>query len=161
MTSVDPGHIMQNAAGFAVSRVLLSAVGLGFFTRLADGPMTFDEIINEYDLQRRPAMDFLDLLVSVDLLGRDADGEAARYHNTQATAAFLDRNQPGYIGGIIELWDKRNYRYWENLTEALKTGKPQNEIKNAEAPLFETLYSDPARLEAFMDAMNGASIPLP
>lgn len=154
----SPDYIMQVANGYGVSKALLSAVGLGLYTRLADGPMTLAQIIDEFGLQTRPAMDFLDLLVSVDLLARDGDGEQARYQNTEDTAAFLDRNQPGYIGGIIELWEQRNFRFWADLTEALKTGKPQSEAKHSGASFFETLYSDPARLEAFMSAMNGASI---
>jgi len=158
MTGPDPDHILRIASGYGVSKAFLSAVGFGFYTRLADGPMTLDEVMSEYGLQRRPAMDFLDLLVSVDLLGREGDGERARYHNTEATAAFLDRNKPGYIGGIIELWNQRNYRFWADITEAIQTGKAQNETKHAGTPFFETLYSEPARLEAFMEAMNGSSI---
>lgn len=158
MMAPNPDHIMRIASGYGVSKALLSAVGLGLYTRLADGSMTLDEVMSEYGLLRRPAKDFLDLLVSVDLLGREGDGEDARYRNTEATAAFLNRNKPGYIGGIIELWDRRNYRFWADITEALQTGKPQNETKHADTPFFETLYSEPARLEAFMEAMNGSSI---
>lgn len=158
MTAPNPNHIMQVASGYGVSRALLSAVGLGLYTRLADGPMTLDEISAEFRLLRRPAMDFLDLLVSVDLLSREGDGAGARYHNTEDTAVLLDRNKPGYIGGIIELWDRRNYRFWADITEAIRTGKAQNETKHTETSFFETLYSEPARLEAFMEAMNGSSI---
>ena len=93
--------------------------------------MTLEEIMREYGFLRRPAMDFLDLLVSVNLLGREGDGLGARYQNTEETAAFLDRNKSTYIGGIIEIWDKRNYRYWADITEGFKTGKPQNETKEA------------------------------
>jgi O-methyltransferase domain/Dimerisation domain len=158
MTAPDPTHIMQAASGFGVAKALQSAVGLGLYTRLADGPMTLDAIMGAYGLRRRPAMDFLDLLVSVDLLGRDGDGEGALYRNTDATAAYLDRNQPGYIGGVLELWDRRNYRFWADLTEALRTSRAQSETKGAGTPFFETLYADPARLEAFIDAMTGASM---
>ncbi len=158
MTAAGPDHIMRVAAGFGLSKALLSAVGLGLYTRLAQSPMTLDEIVSEYNLQQRPAMDFLDLLVSVDLLERDGDGPAATYRNTPSTAMFLDRNQPGYIGGILELWENRNYRFWADLTEALRTGEAQNEIKHSGKGFFETLYAKPARLEAFMEAMNGASI---
>jgi O-methyltransferase/methyltransferase family protein len=149
---------MQTAAGYGISRSLLTAVGLGLYSRLAKGPMTLDEIMGEFGLQHRPAIDFLDLLVSVDLLGRDGDGTGAYYRNTEATAHYLDKAQPSYIGGILELWDKRNYRFWADFTEALKTGKAQNETKHEDTSFFETLYADPKRLEAFMEAMNGASI---
>ena len=73
MSSPDPAAIMRVASGYAVSRMLLAAVGMGLYTRLADGPMTLMDVVREYGLLRRPAMDFLDLLVSVDRLGRDGD----------------------------------------------------------------------------------------
>jgi hypothetical protein len=49
------------------------------------------------------------------------------------------------------------YGFWGSLTEALRTGEPQNESKNGEN-LFDALYSDPARLEAFLKAMSGISV---
>ena len=52
----------------------------------------------------------------------------------------------------------RLYRFWGDLTEALKTGEPQNEVKHTGTPMFEELYSDPARLEQFMQAMAGISL---
>lgn len=158
MPTPNPNYIMEVASGYGVSRALLSAVGLGLYTRLADGPLTLEEIMAEFGLVRRPAMDFLDLLVSVDLLGRDGDGAGARYHNTEATAAFLDQNQPGYIGGIIDNWDRRNYRFWADILEGIRTGKAQNETKHSKTSFFEELYSEPAKLKAFMEAMNGSSI---
>jgi hypothetical protein len=158
MIAPDPSRIMRIASGYSVSKALLSAVGLGLYTRLAAGPMTLSEIIDAFGLKARPTRDFLDLLVSVDLLERDGDGADARYRNTPATALYLDRSRPEYIGGIIEIWEQRNYRFWADLTEGLRTGKPQNETKYAGTPFFETMYADPAQLEAFMNAMNGASI---
>ncbi len=52
----------------------------------------------------------------------------------------------------------RLYGFWGDLTEALQTGKPQNEIKQTGRAMFEELYADPARLEQFMDAMSGISM---
>ena len=52
----------------------------------------------------------------------------------------------------------RLYRFWGDLTEALRTGQPQNEVKYTGKPMFDELYSDPARLEQFMNAMTGASM---
>ncbi|MEM8956905.1 MAG: methyltransferase [Pseudomonadota bacterium] len=153
-----PAHIMAAASGYGLSRALLSAVDLGLYSRLAQGPMTAGEICTEYGFLQRPGVDFLDLLVSGGLLARTGDGAAARYLNTPDTAAFLDRSQPEYIGGIIELWAKRNFGFWNDLTEAMQTGRAQNETKDGGAPFFETLYSDPQRLEAFMNAMRGSSI---
>ncbi len=41
----------------------------------------------------------------------------------------------------------RLYPFWSDLDEALRTGKPQNELKHTGKSLFEELYADPARLE--------------
>ncbi len=157
-TKPNPTHIMSIASGYGVSKALLSAVGLGLYTRFAVGPMTLVEIVAEFGLELRPSRDFLDLLVSADLLNRSGDGLEALYSNTLATAHFLDRSQPEYIGGLIEIWERRDYRYWADLTEALRTGKPQNEAKHAGTSFFEAMNADPVQLEAFMNAMNGSSI---
>jgi hypothetical protein len=157
MADLDPGGIMEIATGYWRSKVLLSAVGLGLFTKLADAPLSRAEIERALGLQPRPAADFLDGLVAMGLLARQGDGEGARYANTPESAHFLDRRSPAYLGGILELWEARNFRFWADLTEALRTGQAQNETRHSGRPFFETLYEDPARLEAFMDAMTGAS----
>jgi hypothetical protein len=51
----------------------------------------------------------------------------------------------------------RLYPFWADLTEGLRSGSPQNEVKRDGKPLFEELYSDPDRLEQFMQAMAGIS----
>src|SRR5207247_6581237 len=85
------------------------------------------------------------------------DGPAARYRNTPETAAFLDRGSPRYVGGFLEMANARLYPFWGDLSEALRTGKPQNEIKRTGTSMFEELYREPQRLEQFMDAMSGIS----
>ena len=152
---VTPAHIMQIGMGFWASKTLLSAVELGLFAELARGPLTGKEIETAVGMHPRATYDFLDALVALGLLERDGIGREARYSNTPETAHFLDRNGPLYVGGILEMANARLYPFWADLTEALKTGKPQNEIKHSGKPMFDELYSDPARLEQFMDAMSG------
>ena len=76
--------------------------------------------------------------------------EGDHYANTPETDLFLDRKKPSYIGGILEMANQRLYPFWGHLTEALRTGLPQNEIKSGGPGLFETLYADPARLKQFL-----------
>ena len=151
--NLTPEGILQLGFGFWGSKTLLSAVELGVFTALAEGPKPLPELIAEFGLHPRSAVDFFDALVALGMLDRDDNG----YANTPATAAFLDRNSPAYIGGMLEMANARLYPFWGNLTEALKTGEPQNEIKGGE-DLFEALYTDPAALEQFLKAMSGISV---
>jgi hypothetical protein len=157
MPERDPSHIMQVGMGFFASKTLLSAVELGLFTTLAKGPLTGAEIAAALGLNARAIPDFPDALVSVGLLDRAGDGPDARYANTPDTAIFLDRASPAYMGGILEMANARLYPFWADLTEALKTGAPQNEVKHTGESMFAKLYEVPERLEQFMNAMAGVS----
>ncbi len=152
-TSVSPEKIIQLGFAFWGSKTLLSAIGMGLFTELGDQPLTLEEISKRLRLHPRSARDFLDALVSLGMLERDN----GRYANTSTTAAFLDRRQPQYIGGMLEMCDKRLYGYWGNLTEGLRSGAPQNEAKTG-GDLFEQIYKDQASLKHFLQAMTGLSL---
>jgi hypothetical protein len=156
--AVTPSHIMQVGMGFWASKTLLSAVELELFTRLGSEAMTGPQIAEALELHPRAIPDFPDALVALELLDREGEGSDALYRNTQATAVFLDKASPAYIGGILEMSNARLYRFWGDLTEALQTGRPQNEIKQTGKAMFEELYSDPNRLEQFMNAMAGISL---
>ncbi len=153
----SPATIMQVGMGFWASKALLSAVELGLFTLLADQTRTAAEIEQCLGLHPRATADFLDALVAIGMLGRDGAGSESRYRNTPETARFLVRGTPTYVGGILEMANARLYPFWADLTPALKTGKPQNEVKHSGRPMFDELYADPQRLEQFMDAMTGVS----
>jgi hypothetical protein len=155
---VDPSHIMQVGMGFWASKTVLSAVELEVFTKLGSDGMTGAQLAEAIGLHPRAIPDFPDALVALDLLDREGEGIDALYRNTEATAVFLDKTSPAYIGGLLEMCNARLYRFWGDLTDALKTGKPQNEIKHTGKPMFDELYSDSDRLEQFMNAMAGISL---
>jgi hypothetical protein len=154
---LDPSQIMQIGTGFMASKTLLSAVELELFTTLGSQAMTGAELARALGLHARAIPDFPDALVALGLLDRDGDGPAASYRNTETTAAFLDKASPMYAGGILEMCNARLYGFWDDLTEGLRTAAPQNEIKRTGNAMFAELYSDPDRLEQFMNAMSGIS----
>ncbi len=149
----NPETILQTGFAFWSSKVLLSAIEMGVFTELAGGPEPFDALSARLGLHPRSARDFLDALVALGFLQRTE----ASYANTAETDLFLDRHKPSYIGGILEMANHRLYPSWAHLTEGLRTGQPQNELRNGGTGLFETLYADPARLKEFLAAMTGVS----
>ena len=157
MTERDPGRLMQIGMGFWPAKTMLSAVELGVFTALGDKGLTARELQDELGLHPRGVTDLLDTLLALNLLTRDGDGAAAEYRNTDDTAHFLDRRSSSYIGGFFEMANTRLYPFWGDLTEALKTGQPQNEMKHGGEGVFEELYRDPEQLEQFMNAMTGIS----
>ena len=153
-TGPMPDQIMQIGLGFWASKTLLSAVEMGLFTELAHGPAEFSKLSARLGLHPRSARDFLDALVALGFLQR-TDGN---YSNTPETDLYLDRSKSSYIGGILEMANARLFRFWNDLTEALRTGRQQNEAKDdSGASPFVALYADPARLKGFLAAMSGIS----
>jgi len=150
----SPEQILEIGFGFWASKTLLSAVEMGVFTELSRRPENLETLRGRLGLHPRSARDFFDALVALGFLQR-TDGV---YANTPATDFYLDKHKPSYIGGILEMVNQRSYGHWIHLTEALRTGRPQSEAKDASGPSpFETLYADPARLKQFLAAMTGVS----
>ena len=149
----SPEQILQVGFGFWASKTLLSAIELELFTELAKHPLAFAELQGRTGLHSRSARDFFDALVALGFLERTGDV----YRNTAATDLYLDKKKPTYVGGVMEMCNHRLYPYWGHLTEALRTGRPQNECRDGSMPLFEGLYAEPARLKEFLRAMTGLS----
>jgi precorrin-6B methylase 2 len=148
----SPDKILQIGLGFWATKTLLSAVEMEVFTELAKHPENLERLQGRLGLHPRGARDFLDALVALGFLQRQ-DGV---YSNTPETDFFLDKRKPSYIGGVFEMANNRLYLFWGSLSEALRTGLPQNEAKEG-VDIFEKLYAEPARLKEFLKAMTGIS----
>jgi len=148
----SPDHILQTGLAFWASKTLLSAVEMEVFTELARRPESLESLTGRLGLHPRSSRDFLDALVALGFLER-TDGH---YSNTPSSDLFLDKHKPSYIGGILEMANKRLYGHWSRLTTALRTGEQQNEAMGEEEP-FAAIYADPTRLKGFLRAMTGIS----
>jgi hypothetical protein len=148
-------RIMEIGRGFMAAKTLMTATELGLFSELASGPLDAEELRRRLGVHPRAARDFFDALVALGVLDRDGE----RYSNTLESDTFLDRAKPTYIGGFLEMLNARLYAFWGALGEALRTGRPQNEGKDADTDFFQALYAEPARLRLFLHSMTGISLP--
>src|SRR6266545_1562173 len=105
MDRPSPEQILQVGLGFWASKTLLSAVEMGLFTELARGPLELEELETRLSLHPRSARDFLDALVALRFLERSS----GKYRNTPATDLYLDKQKGSYIGGILEMANRRLY----------------------------------------------------
>ncbi|MEV3914489.1 methyltransferase family protein [Streptomyces canus] len=128
---ITPEQLLQLGPGFMASKTLLRAVELEIFTVLGNGRRDRVSLMAEVGLHPRSSADFLDTLVSLNLLTRDADGN---YRSTPAADVFLDRAKPSYVGGTLEMANARLSGFWNNLTNALQTGTLQNEVELEHRP---------------------------
>src|SRR6266545_1982254 len=95
------------------AKVLLSAIELRLFSELGATSKTGDELQSALRLHPRSNPDFFDT---------------------------LDHHSPQFMGGFLEMANARLYRFWGDLTEGLRTGSPQNEIKHTGTAMFAELY---------------------
>jgi O-methyltransferase domain/Dimerisation domain len=154
MSQPTPAAIMQIGTGFMASKTLLSAVELGVFSTLANGPADLPTLQQKLELHQRSARDFLDALVALNLLER----KNGVYSNTVEAGLFLDKAKPSYVGGLLEMANTRLYRFWGSLTDALRSGELQNEGKGGGDDFFAAMYATPALLRDFLRAMSGLSV---
>ena len=151
---VAPDNILELGQAFRGSKTLLSAVELGVFTILAQGPRELGALTQRVGLHERGARDFLDALVALGMLVRHAD---SRYANTVQADLYLDRNKPTYVGGLLETFT-RHFCAWGSLTTALRTGKPQSDASVVNN--FGPLYADKASREMFVSGMTVRTRPV-
>ena len=140
---LDPSPILQTAFAFWSSKVLLTAVEIGVFTKLSDRRMSGEELGVELGLHPRGTSDFFDALVAMRFLDREGDGAAAKYFNTPASTLYLVQESPRYVGGWLVMLNERLFKFWHDLPEALRTGRPQNETKHGQKGIFGALCRTP------------------
>ena len=151
-TVPSPDSILQTGMAFWASKTPLSAIEMEVFTELARHPEDLETLTGRLGFHPRAARDFFDALVALGFLERH-DGV---YFNSPSADLFLDKRKPSYIGGILEMANKRLYHHWGHLTTALRTGEHQNEATGSHET-FAALYADPTRLKGFLRAMTGIS----
>jgi cyclopropane fatty-acyl-phospholipid synthase-like methyltransferase len=150
---LTPERIVKLAFAFREAKVVLSAVELGVFSVLAEGPLDLETLRNRLAIDPRGARDFFDALVALGMLERHKDG---RYANTPECDLYLDQRKPTYVGAELEHVNANLFRRWNSLTPALRTGRAQSGAGTAGN--YPALYSDPVTLEAFVRGMSGATL---
>jgi hypothetical protein len=140
---------LELGSAFCSAKILLSALELGLFTELGDRTIGLGQLRDRLGLHPRGARHFLDALVVLGLLERDAEG----YRNGGYAREHLIRG-PGYAAGFLEGANHVLYPAWGGLTAALRTGRPQ-----ATGDLEEMLH-DPVRRRGYLAMMDSLSAPL-
>jgi kynurenine 3-monooxygenase len=148
--------IFSLALSFWNAKVLMSAVELGVFSELSAGPRSTKSLATRIGIHERGAKDFFDALTSLGLLERSQDA----YANSWGAQRFLVPSAQSYIGGALDLANHRLYPVWGKLTEALRSGEPQNEASSDTDynAYYAELARDPERLTRFIQGMTGLSI---
>lgn len=113
---MSPETLSGTVAGFRQSRIILTAVEVGIFDALRDGPRSSAEVASALAMHARATDRLMNALAAMGLLRK----EEGRFSNTGTAERHLVRGAKTYMGNIehsIHLWD-----FWSGLTEAVRTG---------------------------------------
>jgi N,N-dimethyltransferase/O-methyltransferase len=154
-TAVDRARsvIGLNTAYFR-AKVMQTAVELGVFERLAEGPAPAGALRDALGVKHRLFPEFLDVLCELGLLEHDG----ADYHNSDLAAEFLVPGAATFLGGTAQQHAKMHYHAWGKLTEAMREGKATSPVAGLGPVAYPTFYQDldkARQVMAHMDAHNG------
>jgi len=136
-----PQRIFQMGWAFVMPLAIESAVRNRFFDVLDGHPRKLAEVCAETHCSERGAMAILDLLTSVDLLVKDADGT---YALTPESATFLVSGKPSFQGGFFRHLSKDLLPNFLQLDDAVRTGNPSRAVNHNDegAAFFKTFVED-------------------
>jgi 2-polyprenyl-3-methyl-5-hydroxy-6-metoxy-1,4-benzoquinol methylase/predicted transcriptional regulator len=116
---LQPELIQNIHWSLARYQVLLSAMELDVFSLIHEGNSTIEKITRPLGSNHRAVRIFLDALVGMGLLGKTRNS----YKLTPESKNFLVKGESQYLGQFL-LGVAKSHRYWENLSQVIKSGQP-------------------------------------
>ncbi len=144
----DSQPIIDLIYAFRKSKAMFTAVSLGVFERLENGPAEASAFPGGEPMER-----LLDTCVALGLLYRQ-DG---LYGNTPLSARYLCRSSADSMSGYIQYSDTVLFRMWQHLEEAVQEGtnRWQAAFGFPAAELFDHFYVDEQKKREFLLGMHG------
>src|ERR687885_1473972 len=119
MNDPTPDLVFQTATGFMMSKHLFAANDLGLFEKLADRPLTLDELERFLGLPSRRRHITADAMVALGFVEKRDN----RYQNSPVSQTFLSGKTPADLRPFLRFWNHISYPQWQNLEEAIHTNR--------------------------------------
>jgi len=116
-----PDRLIELTWGYAAPLIIETALTLGVFDQLNQGPKTAEEVSAATGASARGMKAVLNALVGLDLLAGD---EAGRYLLAPESSHFLVSTNPEFLGAMIRDLGLRLIPKWLHLTDIVRSGKP-------------------------------------
>ena len=142
-TGVTPEKVMRYVWGYAPPLILEAAVRTGVFDSLKDGSQTAAQVSGATGASLRGITSILNALAGLELLEKTGDA----YALTPESRAFLLRDAPGYLGGMIAHISSQLIPKWLDIENIVRTGRPS------------AVVNSPAEGSAFFEKFVSALFP--
>jgi SAM-dependent methyltransferase len=138
---MDFSQLMQLAAGHAEARIVQTAVELRVFEAFARESRTAKAVATELSLEPAACELLLNALAALKLLNKTDE----MFSLAPSARQFLLEGSPQYLGGMIR-FESALWRCWEELPQAIRSGKP--------ARPADMYQANPDETEVFIGAMD-------
>jgi len=129
---VDTVRLQNFAYGHKTAGILLSAVELDLFSRIAEGAGTIEEIAGALDIALLNSHRLVAACTGMGLLIKDGPS----YRNTRDVEKFLVKGKRNYAGPWL-LSQRRDFERWKDLAELLRSKKPPSILGGYENYTYE------------------------
>lgn len=131
---------------------MFTAVRLGVFDRLHDGPASADVLCADLGIDASAGLRLLDACVGFGLLSK-ADGQ---YANSEAATVYLRRASERTLAGYILYSDEVLYPMWGHLDDAVREGTHRwKQQFGIDGPIFSHFFRTAEARKTFLDGMHG------
>jgi SAM-dependent methyltransferase len=145
----DPLELYRLRDGFYATDLLAAAlVHLDLFTRLADQPMSLDDVCREFGLTRRPTDVMMTLFTALNLTDRRDDV----FHLSPLARDHLVKSSPWFIGPYYAALKDRPVCL--DYVKVLQTDKPANWGSYRDEKDWTRAMEEPAFADQFTAAMD-------
>uniref|UniRef100_A0A3Q3IVX0 Acetylserotonin O-methyltransferase n=1 Tax=Monopterus albus TaxID=43700 RepID=A0A3Q3IVX0_MONAL len=135
---------------------------LGVFDPLlkSQEPLSAQHVARELSTSVDGMERLLDALVGMEILEVETTDEAALYSSTDVTNLYLAQGSVKSLHNMIIYQSQTIYPLWNNLADAVREGKNQNEKTFGLPPesVFQALYRSEEEMLKFMGLMNSSWI---
>lgn len=152
MIDAAPQPVLDLIEGFRRSKVMFTAVSLGVFERLAEGPEEAYAVSLHIGASEDTAARLLDACVSLGLL----DKRGTLYSNSDLATVYLLRGSPRTMVGYILYSDRVLYPMWGHLDDALREGTHRwKQTFGLDGALFSHFFKTEEDKRTFLLGMHG------
>ena len=152
MAFVDPAPVIDLIEAFRRSQAMFTAVSLGLFDRLADGPKRASTLAGETTCDVRALVRLLDGCAGLGLLEKSGDA----YANSDVAERYLRRESPDTLAGYILYSKDALFPMWSHLDDAVREGTPRwQQSFGTEGGIFSGFFRSDAAKHDFLFGMHG------
>jgi acetylserotonin N-methyltransferase len=149
---IEAQPVLDLIEAFRASKAMFTAVSLGIFDRLEQGPAGARELAAEKGCHADALERLLDACVALGLLARTGDC----YGNRPVASRYLRIEAPETLAGYILYSDRILYPLWGRLEDAVREGSHRwEQTFGGRSGVFEELFSTPESRTTFIAGMHG------